>query len=123
MTAEELLKPRFKVIANYPCSMHKLGDVIETYESAMSYAVEIDDVSEKVCLLDYPQIFKKMHWWEERTVEQMPKRVKSLADDKGTVYEIESWDIEKLIGWIDIKSRSCCSILSWNPEYSYVPVD
>ena len=64
---------RYKVIADYPCAIHKVGDIIPTYESAMSYAVQIDDVSDKICMSDYPHLFKKLEWWEGRSESELPK--------------------------------------------------
>ena len=63
-----------------------------------------------------------MNWWEKRTAEEMPHKVKSLMNNKGDVYEIEEWDMELLVGWINKKERSCCSLLTFKPEYGYVPV-
>ena len=53
----------------------------------------------------------------------MPKKVMSLADKNKDVYNIEEWDMELLVGWIDKKTRSCCSLLTFNPEYGYIPID
>lgn len=47
----------------------------------------------------------------------------SILDDKGDTFEIQEWDMEILVGWIDKKERSCCSLLTFKPEYGYVPVD
>jgi len=72
MENEKLLQPRYKVKADYPCAMHDVGDIIETYESAISYAVKIGESTEKVCLDDFPAIFEKLEWWEHRLVDEMP---------------------------------------------------
>lgn len=32
------------------------------------------------------------------------------------------WQVAEIVnGCIDKKERSCCSLLSWNPEFGYVP--
>ena len=47
----------------------------------------------------------------------------SILDEKGDTFEIQEWDMEILVGWVDKKKRSCCSLLLFKPEYGYVPVD
>ena len=112
MTAKELRIPRFEVIAEYPSSIYELGQCLDAPTKTML-----------AFFTKYPNIFRKMNWWEKRTVEQMPKRVMSMLDDKGDTFDIREWDMEILVGWIDKKERSCCSLLQWKPEYGYVPVD
>lgn len=134
MTAKELLKPRFEVIANYPNSKVEVGDILiqHMYETSTTgmciYVTNTENPLQGNSLSPefaetMPHLFRKMNWWEKRTADQMPKKVKSLADSNGDVYDIEEWDMQLLIGWIDKKQRSCASILSWAPEYSYIPVE
>lgn len=80
MTPEELLKPRYIVIADYPeIERHniKIGDVITTEATAM-YADKIQDGTPVVAIDHeiFPAIFKKLEWWEEREEEDMPDYVK-----------------------------------------------
>jgi hypothetical protein len=120
MTAKELMKTRFEVIADYPSSPFKVGDII-TYDGivyGMGEPQKFTRDPEK-----YPHLFRKMNWWEKRTSEQMPKKVMSILDDKGDTFDIEEWDMKILVGWVDKKMRTCCSLLTFNPEYGYVPVD
>ena len=102
MTTEELLQPRFKVISPYPCSIHKLGDIILTYKSAMSYAVQIDDVSEKICLEDYPNIFKKLKWFEDREIEDLPEYLK----DKNEIYKVYKYDLSYSMFSVKVYEKS-----------------
>ena len=57
-------KLKYEVIADFPCSMHEKGDIIEVYESSgAAYVVSIEDgdgndQSEKVDLRDYPDIYR-----------------------------------------------------------------
>jgi hypothetical protein len=124
MTTEELLKTRFEVIADYPSSLYAIGDEVEEHEIDKFHYQNCGDnqYASAQTLSKYPHLFKKLNWWEKRTANEMPKKVMSLADDKGDIYEIEEWDMKRLIGWIDKKERICCSLLSFNPEYGYVPV-
>jgi len=131
MKAKELLKPRFEVINGYPNSKFEEGEIIIPinkksihFENRKGFTVS----SPK----KYPHLFRKMNWWEKRTVEQMPKKLKSLArkDDidfdieKEEVFEIIEWDMRAMNGIIENKTvPTVCSLLSWNPEYGYIPVD
>jgi len=128
MTAKELMQPRFEVIETYPKSKFKKGDILERIPNATNdwYNADKSLINADILLEEieqYPHLFRKLNWWEKRTAEQMPKRVMSILDDKGDTFEIQEWDMEILVGWIDKKERSCCSLLTFKPEYGYVPVD
>lgn len=129
MTAEKLLLPRFEVIADYPNASYKVGDVLEMKAfTSNKYFHNSDEIFvgnffTKTELKNYPHIFKKLNWWEHRKAEDMPKKVMSLANDKKSTFEIQEWDMEILVGWIDKERRSCCSLLTFNPEYGYIPID
>lgn len=120
--------PRFEVIETYPKSKFKKGDILERIPNATNdwYNANKSLINADILLEEikqYPHLFRKMNWWEKRTAEQMPKKVMSILDDKGDTFEIQEWDMEILVGWIDKKERSCCSLLTFKPEYGYVPVD
>lgn len=87
MTPTELLKPRYEVIADYPGQLYQIGDIIDTYETAMCYAIGNTphcepEWSEKVCLSDYPKIFRRLAWWEHLNPEDMPEYVKDKKNKK-----------------------------------------
>jgi len=68
MTVEELLKPRYKVIADYPYNPVEVGEL------------ECSDTEEQGKFLDqFPHLFKKLEWWEERKECDMPEYVKSTT--------------------------------------------
>jgi len=127
MTAKELLKPRFEVIADYPCSILDIGEVFMTYETGMVYATEND----KISALDYPHLFRKIDWWEHRKEEDMPKKLKSLASkdnvdfdlEKEEVFHIIEWDMNGMMGFLNIEKREVCDLEIFSPEYGYIPVD
>lgn len=87
MTTEEnkiadLMKPRYKVIADYPGNnLYKVGSIIED----TGWGVEL-----------FPNIFKKLSWWEERDVKDMPEYVMFIKDymdyKKGSVYKTNHWN-------------------------------
>lgn len=86
MTPEELMKPRYKVIADYPGCPFKVGQVLEKVKTVsgkwfvrgMFYQPD-----------DYPANFKKMQWWEERKPDDMPEYIKFAHS--GAVYKISKW--------------------------------
>lgn len=128
MTAKELMLPRFEVIETYPKSKFKKGDILERIPNATNdwYNADKSLINADILLDEieqYPHLFRKMNWWEKRTAEQMPKKVMSILDNKGDTFEIQVWDMEILVGWINKKERTCCSLLTFKPEYGYVPVD
>lgn len=59
LSVEELLKPRYKVIADYPNSRLRNGQIlnIEGDEN------DIDGFAK------YPHLFQKLEWWEERSFD------------------------------------------------------
>lgn len=71
MIKEELLKPRYKVIADYPNSEWKVGKILVRVKDATNdifhvheYAI-VGDISLNE-IKKYPHIFKPLEWWEER---------------------------------------------------------
>lgn len=76
MSNEDLLKPRYKVIADYPDSTFSIGDVLMT---------DVNSFFRKHCLLGYPAIFRKPEWWEEREEKDMPEYVKIIGDDDNEI--------------------------------------
>jgi len=86
MTTEELLKTRYKVIAKYPFMSYKVGDVIN--EEKLGYFQFNRDVwFSKEDMDTYPHLFRKLEWWEERAIEDMPEYVK--IEDK--IIKVKKW--------------------------------
>jgi hypothetical protein len=104
------LKPRFKVIAEYPRCPYSIGEI---------FNVTTDNMC--VFFAKYPHLFRKLNWWENRTEEEMPKMVKSQAN--GSIYVIEKWDVKNNFGYVDFKNRRGCDLTAWKPKLGYVPFD
>lgn len=81
MTTEELLKPRYKVIADYPdMEDWKVGEILlENWNWHEEGGI-------KKSVSDYPHLFHKLEWWEERSDEDMPEYVKKVGT--GKVYKV-----------------------------------
>lgn len=81
--SNDLLKPRYKVIADYPGNEWKVGDIIDR---DWGWDGD-DDEGFKHHVSHYPHLFKKLHWADERPIEEMPRYIKG----KERVYEIVEW--------------------------------
>ena len=92
MTAQDLMKPRYKVIADYPNNQLSLGRILDSSS---------DNLIQKIvfCIggdywrlpeeLDkYPHLYKKLAWWEDREVKVMPE---FLKDEHGEVFRVEEY--------------------------------
>lgn len=64
---KELLKPRYKVIADYPGNDIPIGYIITDVDYYTRRNVDFDK---------WPHIFKKLEWWEDRKPEEMPEYLK-----------------------------------------------
>jgi hypothetical protein len=90
MTTEELLKPRYKVIADWPDSKNKVGDIIEIQTAQTEAAKDL------VCgwYNKYPHLFEPLPWWKERKAGDMPRYIKG----KERIYEVTEWR-KDMLGW------------------------
>lgn len=112
MSIDELLRPRYKVIADYPESRFTVGDILHRYDFKTSangtytYVTNLDSPLQgsnikKEYAETLPHLFKKLEWWEERKPEDLPKHVRYdnkvsrivdiEYDDNNRMYQIE-WD-------------------------------
>jgi len=136
MKAKDLLVPRFEVLETYPNSKFKKGDLLERIPNATNdwYNHNKSLIDAEILLEEiekYPHLFRKLNWWEKRTKEQMPKKLKSLCNkdakdfdiEKEEVYEILDWDMNGMMGFLNIERRQVCDLEIFSPEYGYIPVD
>ena len=83
----ELLKPRFKVIADYPESKFKVGEIIQ-----LTWNDPFPDKygGYETFYNKYPHLFKKLEWWEDRKESEMPQYVayKLLPDSKEKLIKV-----------------------------------
>ena len=125
MTATELLIPRYEVIADYPNNERPIGAILQEEVHGYFYyrKGDIGYHANNKNIDNYPHLFRKLNWWENRKAEDMPKQVicKAIPNDT-EIIDIEEWDMDILVGWINTEERTCCSLRSFNPEYGYFPV-
>lgn len=84
MTTEELLQPRFKVIANFPDNTRNIGDIIYVDNKKEKYW---SDNYEK-WLSTFPHLFKKLEWFEDRKVEDLPEYLKDEFETYDGYYKV-----------------------------------
>jgi len=86
-TVEELLKPRRKVIADYFHCPYDLGENLEMVTDSRFVVTKHCDTQTLAhidTLNKMPHLFRKLEWWEEREVEDMPDYVKSTLNNDHT---------------------------------------
>lgn len=71
LTKEELLAPRFLVIADYPNSIFKVGEILSGDYDGRIFC---DPNSCKYS--DFPHLFQKLYWYEKRDKSELPEYVK-----------------------------------------------
>jgi hypothetical protein len=94
MTPEELLKPRYKVIADYPGNIHPIGHIHGHDINGTQNVMKLD---EWLAFHDkYPHLFKKLEWWGDREEKDMPLYLRTNKKGeqmfgKGVVYKIRHY--------------------------------
>jgi len=81
----DLMIPRYKVIADWPESIFKIGEVLVCVvdgEEGNQYAFGDNQYYENLYPHLYPHLFKPLQWWEEREEKDMPEYVKQVKGDK-----------------------------------------
>lgn len=82
MTTEELLKPRYKVISDYPHPHFDVGDILTECDHRNVWGIDRmrnGDVIGVKNVEAYPHIFKPIQWWEERELPQLPEYVRRIT--------------------------------------------
>lgn len=88
MTPEELLRPRYKVIADFPqgAFRFKVGEILE--KKGIHFTGEAKSINENE-INKYPHLFHKLEWWEERQEDEMPEYIR-YEDEK--IYKVLHWE-------------------------------
>lgn len=115
MKQKELLKPRYKVVADYPHSPFEIGNILETDDKG-EYTVWNHDGKDYITLNDYPEIFKMLKWWEERDLKDMPKHVRYVGNITYTWIEpnqVIKGNFKKVTSKTRMCDISCCGLVPW----------
>lgn len=71
LTTEQLMQPRWEVIADYPGSAFKVGQILLKKLGRLN--------PDK-----YPGIFQRLAWWEFRTKNDMPEYLRIISEINGS---------------------------------------
>jgi hypothetical protein len=79
-SVEELMRVRYKVIADYPLCHYNVGDILPVPDDKIW--------EEELIYKKYPHLFQPLQWWEERQESEMPEYVKLRT---GHVFKCSNW--------------------------------
>jgi len=98
MSVEELMKPRYKVIADYPANSEPIGFIYE----GNNWSKRWHEVMDKM-----PHLFRKLEWWQQRHQYELPIFVKlnpessiTTIDNDNIVYKVNKYLFEPGDIWI-----------------------
>jgi hypothetical protein len=86
LTTEQLLKPRYKVIADWPPSCpYEIGQVVTIKEDVLTV-----EAQQRLYWDKYPHLFRKLEWWEDRSPDEIIQMgfVKDIGD--GEVFKVQA---------------------------------
>lgn len=106
MNPEQLLIPRYVVIADYPGSKFKVGQIIEFVSRAdkeFSFTEEWFVVMDgfafgETWFQQWPHIFKALQWWEARQKNDLTGYIKLFLNGEWRVFHIDITD-EGIMKW------------------------
>jgi hypothetical protein len=107
-TIEDLLKPRYRVIALWPYCDEAIGTIYSPRPVEQRLWVVMGEASGFIHPSDknrctsahyerFPHLFKKLEWWEDRKPEEMPQYVKYA--ENGMVAKVDRFDMETTSAW------------------------
>ncbi len=94
LTPEELLKPRYEVIADFPDSKIPVGTILQLEyrpNNGNVWGTEIEGtpgIWDEGYIKDYPHIFKELGWWEKRSLDEMPEYVSMQLNEGKVVIKV-----------------------------------
>lgn len=99
MTPEQLLIPRYKVIADYPGNRMLVGTILTLNMgqkgSEWHEFTEDEPIHLEVGKDLYPHIFQPLQWWEERKAKDWPQYVRYGEWEKAhSIFKIVELDIK-----------------------------
>lgn len=103
MSKEELLQPRYEVVAPWPNGLNKAGQILVC--AVRDYYECVEDTTLPLVHRpqDFPLNLRRLHWSERRKAEDMPEYVMANYADKlegkgvlqnGMIFKVEQWATE-----------------------------
>lgn len=96
LTTEQLLKPRYKVIADYPKSVYEVGTIINAGTTSED-CIYCDREGPR--MRHYPHLFQPLPWWSDREISDMPEYVKWDYNPKVDNVNVKGL-VEKVVKWV-----------------------
>lgn len=89
MSNEELMRPRYKVIAIDTTESFQIGDILNHPPEWHDY-IWVTPTGKCIFYPEkYPHLFKKLEWWEERKIEDMPEYLN--CPSRKMFFRVERW--------------------------------
>ena len=88
MTPEELMKPRYKVTADYPGSRFIIGQILKKVKTVSGKEFVPSMLQQPD---DFPHLFQPLKWWEDRKPEDMPEYLKVYYKDEVQFHKVSQW--------------------------------
>lgn len=96
MTKEELMKPRIKVLAIFPLIEHVLGKKVDKGDILTldvgkhgNWILPTNKSFDARDLLEYPDCFEQLFWWQHRAYRNLPDRIKDTMS--GEVINVDEY--------------------------------
>lgn len=94
LTVEQLLSPRYKVIADYPGCPYDIGAILhvdgdgELFSPTLGYSWKLVRIMQ-ISANKFPHLIKPLQWWGYRQPEEMPMYLKRDLENYGGILEGE----------------------------------
>lgn len=101
MNTEQLLKPRYKVIADYPENDIEVGTILTCQPDGTVTDFKVYDFTESESFFKkYPHLFQKLEWHEDIEASDMPLYLK---DEKfNIVYKVLENFVGRFKGMVEV---------------------
>jgi len=94
LSVEDLNKPRFKVIADYPENPFSIGQVLQLriFGANHAYCDIYGHYSKDIKFFNkYSHLFKKLDWWVDRKIEDMPEYIIGKHAGEENYIKVDKW--------------------------------
>lgn len=116
MNAQELMKPRFEVIAVFPFCPVVIKEQLERVTNTLFIVSKIGENANVWHLSEiekYPHLFRKLNWWDKRNIEDMPTYIKSETQVVKPDWQLEEWMGNKYLRAYDSSAKKYNMSLSF----------
>lgn len=116
LSVEDLMKPRYMVIADYPADhSYKVGQILV---NVGGFTIPYQGNYKTFLLDDYPHLFKKLEWWQERKESDLRK----VEYVKVINYESGYWNKGSIISVVKFCAEKDKPLGYYVTHNSYIPI-